>query len=143
MRSIRSTISTRSALAARPDLQAALETIQQSETNHKLADGERFNRSRLSGAWYTWNSSTNNPTRLQTLGASVNIPLRIFDQEPGRKQAHSDRHRSQPAGQRSHAGAGFQRRGHGLAKLVRSNIELLKPYKAKYNDRGAARCATP
>jgi cobalt-zinc-cadmium efflux system outer membrane protein len=40
------------ALSARPDLQAALETIQQSETNHKLAIANGSTDPTL-GAWYT------------------------------------------------------------------------------------------
>jgi cobalt-zinc-cadmium efflux system outer membrane protein len=38
------------------------------------------------GAWYTWNASTTTPMRLQTLGLSVNIPLRVFDRNQGEKQ---------------------------------------------------------
>ena len=73
------------ALASRPDLQAALQTIQQSETNHKLADANGSIDPTIS-AWYTHNASTNNPNGTQTLGASVNIPLRIFDRNQGEKQ---------------------------------------------------------
>ena len=73
------------ALSNRPDLQAALETIQQSETNHKLAEANGSTDPTF-GAWYTYNSSNNNPNGIQTLGASVNIPLRIFDRNQGEKQ---------------------------------------------------------
>ncbi len=66
------------ALAARPDLQAALQTIQQSQTNHKLAVSNGSTDPTF-GAWYTWNSSNNNPNATQTLGVSVSVPLRIFD----------------------------------------------------------------
>ena len=86
----------RSALDARPDLQAALETIQQSETNHKLAIANGSTDPTFS-AWYTYNSSNNNPNGIQTLGASVSVPLRIFDRNQGEKTAHPDRHRPQPA----------------------------------------------
>ncbi len=120
------------ALAARPDLQAALETIQQSETNHKLAISNGSTDPTLS-AWYTWNSSNNNPNATQTLGASVNIPLRIFDKNQGEKRrTQIDIDRAQQA---SEAARGQVFSDVDTAyELVRSNIELLKPYKAKYND---------
>src|ERR1700677_5255625 len=62
------------ALAARPDLQAALETIQQSDTHHKLAISNGSTDPTYA-AWFTNNSSTNNPNGPETLGVSVNIPL--------------------------------------------------------------------
>ena len=36
-------------------------------------------------AWYSYNPSFNNPNAHQTLGASVGIPLRIFDRNQGEK----------------------------------------------------------
>jgi outer membrane protein, heavy metal efflux system len=120
------------ALAARPDLQAALETIEQSETNHKLAISNGSTDPTLS-AWYTWNASNNNPNATQTLGASVNIPLRIFDRNQGeKKRTQIDVDRAQQA---SEAARGQVFSDVDTAyELVRSNVELLKPYKAKYND---------
>ena len=120
------------ALAARPDLQAALETIQQSETNHKLAISNGSTDPTLS-AWYTWNASNNNPNATRTLGASVNIPLRIFDKNQGEKRrTQIDIDRAQQA---SEAARGQVFSDVDTAyELVHSNIELLKPYKAKYND---------
>ncbi|MGB6401957.1 MAG: TolC family protein, partial [Candidatus Sulfotelmatobacter sp.] len=75
------------ALASRPDLQAAMQTIQQSQTNHKLAEANGSTDPTF-GAWYTWNSSTNNPEAdsSQTLGLSVSIPLRVFDRNQGEKK---------------------------------------------------------
>ncbi len=52
-------------LAARPDLQAALQTIQQSETNHKLAVANGSTDPTF-GGWFTYNSSTNNPNGPET-----------------------------------------------------------------------------
>ena len=69
----------------RPDLRAAIQTIQQSETNHKLAEANGSTDPTYSG-WYTYNASTNNINANQTLGVSVNIPLRIFDHNQGEKQ---------------------------------------------------------
>jgi cobalt-zinc-cadmium efflux system outer membrane protein len=120
------------ALAARPDLQAALETVQQSETNHKLAISNGSTDPTYS-AWYTWNSSNNNPNGLQTLGASVNIPLRIFDRNQGeKKRTQIDIDRAQQASEATKAQVFSD--VDTAYELVHSNIELLKPYKTKYND---------
>jgi cobalt-zinc-cadmium efflux system outer membrane protein len=119
------------ALSNRPDLQAALETIQQSETNHKLAEANGSTDPTF-GAWYTYNSSNNNPNGIQTLGASVNIPLRIFDRNQGEKQRTQidiDRGRQASEAVRAQVFSDVDT----AYELVRSNVELLKPYKAQYN----------
>lgn len=120
------------ALASRPDLQAALETIQQSETNHKLAEANGSTDPTFS-SWYTWNASNNNPNGTQTLGLGVSIPLRIFDQNQGeKKRTQIDIERSRQASEAARAQV-FSDVDTAYA-LVESDIELLKPYKAKYND---------
>ncbi|MGA3049020.1 MAG: TolC family protein [Terracidiphilus sp.] len=120
------------ALASRPDLQAALQTIQQSVTNHKLAVANGSTDPTYSG-WFTNNSSTNNPNGPQTIGASVSIPLRIFDRNQGeKKRTLIDIDRSQQAGDAARAQVFSD--VDTAYELVRSNIALLKPYKAKYND---------
>jgi cobalt-zinc-cadmium efflux system outer membrane protein len=70
------------ALDNRPDLRAAIESIQQAKTNYKLAVANASTDPTFS-AWYTNNPSFNNPNALQTLGLSVSIPLRIFDRNQG------------------------------------------------------------
>jgi len=120
------------ALAARPDLQAALQTIQQSETNHKLAVSNGSTDPTYS-AWYTYNSSNNNPNGVQTLGLNVSIPLRIFDRNQGeKKRTLIDIDRSQQASEATRAQVFSD--VDTAYELVRSNIQLLKPYQAKYND---------
>jgi cobalt-zinc-cadmium efflux system outer membrane protein len=120
------------ALDARPDLQAALQTAQQSLTNHKLAEANGSTDPTLA-AWYTWNASTNNPDANQTLGLSVNVPLRIFDRNQGeKKRTQIDIDRSQQASEAVRAQV-FSDVDTAYAQVA-SNIELLKPYKAKYND---------
>jgi cobalt-zinc-cadmium efflux system outer membrane protein len=122
------------ALDDRPDLRAAIETIQQSQTNHKLAEANGSTDPTFAG-WYTWNSSTNNPNALnsQTLGLSVSIPLRVFDRNQGEKQRTLiDIDRSQQASEATRAQV-FSDVDSAYAQ-VESNIELLKPYKAKYRD---------
>jgi cobalt-zinc-cadmium efflux system outer membrane protein len=122
------------ALASRPDLQAALQTIQQSETNHKLAIANGSTDPTF-GVWYTWNSAVNNsnPIGLQTLGGSVTIPLRIFDRNQGEKQRtliDIDRSRQASEAARAQVFSDVD----SAYTLVESNIALLKPYKAKYKD---------
>ena len=120
------------ALAARPDLQAALQTIQQSVTNHKLAMANGSTDPTFSG-WFTNNSSTNNPNGSETIGGSVSVPLRIFDRNQGeKKRTLIDIDRSQQASDAARAQVFSD--VDTAYELVRSNIELLKPYKAKYND---------
>jgi len=120
------------ALAARPDLQAALQTIQQSQTNHKLAVANG-STDPIYSAWYTHNSSTNNPNGPDTLGLSVSIPLRIFDKNQGeKKRTLIDIDRSQQATEATRAQVFSD--VDTAYELVHSNIALLKPYKAKYNE---------
>src|ERR1700730_4627003 len=73
------------ALDARPDLRAALQSLEQAKTNHKLAEANGSTDPTFS-TWYSYNPSFNNPNGHQTLGFSVNVPLRIFDRNQGEKQ---------------------------------------------------------
>jgi len=67
----------RIALENRPDLRAAVETIEQSRTNHQLAKANGSTDPTYSG-WWTHNPSFANPNDADTIGLSVSIPLRIF-----------------------------------------------------------------
>ena len=119
------------AIDSRPDLQAALAAIQQSETNHKLAAANGSTDPTL-GAWYTWNASDNNPYATQALGGSVSIPLRIFDRNQGEKKRTAidiDRAREASEATRAQVFSDVDT----AYELVRSNIALLNPYKEKYN----------
>jgi cobalt-zinc-cadmium efflux system outer membrane protein len=116
----------------RPDLRAALETIQQSETNHKLAVSNGSTDPTFS-AWYTYNPSFNNPNDHQTIGASVNVPLRIFDHNQGeKKRTLLDIDRSRSAADAAQAQV-FDDVDSTYEQL-RSSIALLKPYQQKYRD---------
>jgi len=120
------------ALDARPDLRAALQTLQQADTNHKLAQANGSTDPTLA-AWYTWNPSFQNPYDQQTLGLSVNIPLRIFDKNQGEKQrTQIDIARNQQLRDAARAQV-FSDVDSAYAQLE-GDITLLKPYKAKYND---------
>ena len=120
------------ALDSRPDLRAAIQTIQQSETNHKLAIANGSTDPTYS-AWYTHNSSNNNPDGINTLGLSVGIPLRIFDRNQGeKKRTLIDIDRSRQASEATKAQV-FSDVDSAYAQ-IESNIALLRPYKAQYKD---------
>jgi cobalt-zinc-cadmium efflux system outer membrane protein len=120
------------ALDNRPDLRAAIQTIEQSQTNHKLAWANGSTDPTYS-AWYTYNSSNNNPNGIQTLGLSVQIPLRIFDKNQGeKKRTLIDIDRSQQAAEAAKAQVFSD--VDDAYELVRTNIALIKPYKAQYLD---------
>jgi cobalt-zinc-cadmium efflux system outer membrane protein len=119
------------ALDTRPDLRAAIQTIEQSKTNYKLAVSNGSTDPTYS-AWWTHNPSFNNINPGEdTLGLSFNIPLRIFDRNQGEKKRtlididHStqltDAARAQVF---SDVDTSWEE--------VRSNVALLQPYKDKY-----------
>jgi len=72
------------ALATRPDLKAAVQSVDLAKTNYDLAVANGSTDPTFS-VWYTHNGSFNNPDAYNTLGASINIPLRIFDRNQGEK----------------------------------------------------------
>src|SRR5262249_51765823 len=72
------------ALDGRPDLRAAVLSVQQAQTNYKLAEANGATDPTV-GVWFTHNGSFNNPDALNTLGATVAIPLRVFDRNQGEK----------------------------------------------------------
>jgi len=72
------------ALESRPDLQAAIKNIELARANHKLAIANGSVDPTFS-VWFSWNPSFSNPYANKTMGASVDIPLRIFDRNQGEK----------------------------------------------------------
>jgi cobalt-zinc-cadmium efflux system outer membrane protein len=120
------------ALDERPDLRAALESIKQAQTNHRLAVANASTDPTFA-AWYTWNASNNNPNANQTLGLSVMVPLRIFDRNQGEKQrTQIDIGRNQQLSEAVRAQV-FSDVDSAYTQ-VESSIALLKPYKAQYKD---------
>jgi cobalt-zinc-cadmium efflux system outer membrane protein len=120
------------ALDARPDLRAAMQAIEQAKTNHKLAIANGSTDPTF-GAWYTYNPSFYNPYAHQTLGLSVNIPLRIFDRNQGEKQRmliDIDRNQQLSEATRAQVFSDVD----SAYEQVRSNIALLTPYRDKYKD---------
>src|SRR3981081_2538091 len=118
------------ALDTRPDLKAAVAAVDKAETDHKLAVANGSTDPTLS-AWYTHNSSNNNPFGINTMGVSVSIPLRIFDRNQGEKvRTQVDITRNQRLRDAAEAQV-FSDVDASYATLE-SNLILLRPYKAKY-----------
>jgi outer membrane protein, heavy metal efflux system len=118
------------ALDTRPDLKAAVEAIDKSQTDHKLAIANGSTDPTFS-AWYTHNSSTNNPFAINTVGVSISIPLRIFDRNQGEKlRTQLDITRNERLRDAAEASV-LSDVDSGYATLE-SNLILLRPYKAKY-----------
>ena len=118
------------ALAARPDLRAAVLSVQQAETNYKLAEANGSTDPTIS-VWFTHNGSFNNPDALNTIGASVSIPLRVFDKNQGEKlRTKIDIQRNQKL--RSGAETQVFSDVDSAYATLASNITLLKPYKRQY-----------
>ncbi len=118
------------ALDTRPDLRAAMEAVDKAQTDHKLAVANGSTDPTLS-AWYTHNSSNNNPFGINTLGVSVAIPLRVFDRNQGEKlRTQLDVDRNQRL--LDAARAGVYSDVDSAYTTVNSNLILLQPYKKKY-----------
>jgi cobalt-zinc-cadmium efflux system outer membrane protein len=120
------------ALDTRPDLKAAVQSFEQAKTNHQLAIADGSTDPTF-GVWYTYNPSFYNPYAHQTLGLSVNIPLRIFDRNQGEKQRtliDIDRNQQLTEASRAQVFSDID----AAYEQVRSNIALLVPYRAKYRE---------
>jgi cobalt-zinc-cadmium efflux system outer membrane protein len=114
----------------RPDLKAALQSLHKAQTDHRLAVATGSTDPTLS-AWYSYNPSFNNPNDHQTLGASVSIPLRIFDRNQGEKlrtQLDIDRNEKLMEVTRAQV---FSDVDSAYATLE-STVALLQPYKDRY-----------
>ncbi len=118
------------AIDARPDLRAAVLSVKQAETSYKLAEADGSTDPTIS-VWFTHNGSFNNPDALNTLGASVSIPLRIFDTNQGEKlRTKIDIARNEKLRQGTETQV-YSDVDSAYVSLA-SNIELLKPYKRQY-----------
>jgi len=118
------------ALDARPDLRAALQSVDKAKTDHKLAVANGSTDPTFA-TWYTHNSSNNNPFGTDTLGASISIPLRTFDRNQGEKlRTKIDIDRDERLRAATEAQV-FGDVDSAYAQL-NSTLTLLRPYKAKY-----------
>jgi cobalt-zinc-cadmium efflux system outer membrane protein len=118
------------ALAARPDLRVAVQNVELAKVTYKLTVANGSTDPTYS-AWWTHNPSFNNPYDYNTVGASVSIPLRIFDRNQGQKAlTQIDIGRNERMRDASEAQV-FNDVDSAYWTLVQ-NINLLKPYKVKY-----------
>lgn len=118
------------AIDTRPDLKAALQSIDKAKADHLLAVANGSTDPTFS-TWYTYNSSTANTNANETLGVSVSVPLRIFDRNQGEKlRTQLDINRNEQLAQVTRAQV-YSDVDSAYA-TVESNVTLLKPYKEKY-----------
>ena len=118
------------ALDARPDLRAAVLSVKQAETNYQLAEANGSTDPTV-GVWFTHNGSFNNPDALNTIGASVSIPLRVFDSNQGEKlRSRIDIKRNEKL--RDGVETQVYSDVDSAYAVLNSNINLLKPYKRQY-----------
>ena len=118
------------ALASRPDLKAATQSVELANINHRLAIANGSTDPTFS-AWYTRNPSFNNPYDYNTIGASISIPLRVFDKNQGEKaRTQIDIGRNERLREAAEAGV-LSDVDSAYWTLIQA-LNLLKPYKAKY-----------
>jgi cobalt-zinc-cadmium efflux system outer membrane protein len=118
------------AVETRPDLKAALQSIEKAKTDHQLAVANGSTDPTWS-VWYTHNSSNNNPFGVNTAGVSVSIPLRIFDRNQGEKlRTQLDIGRNEKLAEATRAQV-FSDVDSAYA-TVTSTLTLLQPYKDRY-----------
>lgn len=115
----------KSALDARPDLKAAMQSIDKARMDHRLAWANGSVDPTFGGDF------ARNPPIPVYLGVSVTIPLRIFDRNQGEKaRTELDIARSQRLRDASEAQV-FNDVDSAYA-AIDSNLTLLKTYKANY-----------
>ena len=118
------------ALATRPDLKAAVQSVDLAKTNYQLAVANGSTDPTFS-AWWTHNASNANPYAHDTIGASVSIPLRIFDRNQGEKaRTQIDIGRNERLRDATQASV-FSDVDSAYWTLIEA-LDLLKPYKSKY-----------
>jgi cobalt-zinc-cadmium efflux system outer membrane protein len=118
------------ALEARPDLKAALQSLDKARLDHQLAIANGSTDPTLA-SWWSYNPSFNNPSAHETLGASISIPLRIFDRNQGEKlRTQLDINRNEQLLQVSRAQV-FSDVDSAYAR-VGSTVSLLQPYRDRY-----------
>jgi cobalt-zinc-cadmium efflux system outer membrane protein len=118
------------AMDYRPDLKAAVQSVDKAKTDHQLAVANGSTDPTLGF------DVGRNPPIDAYIGASVSIPLRIFDRNQGEKlRTQLDIDRNQKLLDATQAQV-FSDVDSAYA-IVNSNLILLRPYKAKYLDQAA------
>jgi cobalt-zinc-cadmium efflux system outer membrane protein len=115
------------ALEARPDLKAAMQSIDQARTNHRLAEANASTDPTM-GIDFGRNNSLQ---YYNYVGLSISIPLRIFDRNQGeRLRTQLDILRNERL--RDAAEASVYSDVDSAYATLNSTLILLRPYKAKY-----------
>jgi outer membrane protein, heavy metal efflux system len=120
------------ALETRPDLKAAIQAVDKARADHRLAVANG-STDPIFSVWVTHNPSFNNPFDNNTIGASVSIPLRIFDRNQGEKartQIDITRNERLKAAAEAQVFSDVD----SAYVTVNSNLTLLAAYKARYLD---------
>jgi outer membrane protein, heavy metal efflux system len=118
------------ALAARPDLKAAVQNVELAKITHRLAVANGSTDPTFS-IWFSNNPSFSNPFADETVGGSISVPLRIFDRNQGEKaKTQVDIGRNERLRDASEAQV-FNDVDSAYYTLIQ-NVNLLKPYKARY-----------
>jgi cobalt-zinc-cadmium efflux system outer membrane protein len=111
-------------------LKAAAQSVDKAQTDYRLAVANGSTDPTFS-VWVTHNPSFNNPYDNNTIGASVSIPLRIFDKNQGEKaRARVDVTRNERLRDAAEAQV-FSDVDSAYATLL-NTVTLLRPYKTKY-----------
>jgi outer membrane protein, heavy metal efflux system len=118
------------AVTERPDLKVAVQNVELAKITHVLAVSNGSTDPTYS-MWYSYNPSFSNPSENQSVGGSINIPLRIFDRNQGEKaRTQVDIARNERLRDAAEAQV-FNDVDSAYYTLIQ-NANLLKPYKTKY-----------
>ena len=118
------------ALDTRPDLKAALQSVDKAKTDHKLAIANGS-----TDPTFSFDVGRNPPID-QYIGFSVSIPLRIFDRNQGEKQRTEldiDRNDRLMAATKAQVFSDVD----SAYATVKSTVILLQPYKSRYLDQAS------
>ena len=118
------------AVANRPDLRSAETAIDKAKADNRLAIANGTADPVVAG-WYSRNPSFNNPFDSNTLGASVSIPIRIFDKNQGEK-ARTALEITRTGRLRDALLTGIYRDVDSAYATVESVRTLVRPYRDKY-----------
>ncbi len=122
----------RLALDSRPDLRAAVQSVDKARTDHQLATSNGS-----TDPTFGFDFAVQNPPIPVYVGLSVNIPLRIFDRNQGEKaRTELDIQRNQRL--QEAAAAQVYSDVDSAYNALNNSIALLRPYKAIYLDEAAS-----
>ena len=118
------------AMDTRPDLKEAVQNVELARVTHQLAIANGSSDPTFS-LWFSNNPSFSNSFANETVGGSVSLPLRIFDRNQGEKaRTQVDIGRNEKL--RDAAEAQVLNDVDSAYYTVVQNVNLLKPYKARY-----------